>query len=392
MLDAALQEFLLNRLKSQDNPMLTDLQQALNEWLPKAAKTAKKLGKVTHPVKFSHPDAKNLSEIRAIVERRADGFLRTGNVAVDYDTIFDTAENMPVASFFALNLADGRSLLAHLEEDSDYVKQQLSIPSMPYAELRDGLLAIYELNASVKTSEKIKQVYFPVEEGYHLLSVLTPSGLVFKLKERLKAMQQVAKECREDKANDREFDEIYQLKMIGYGGTKPQNISLLNLKHAGTAYLLSAVPPSFDKARVARPSRNYFADIVRFKAHYKQFWALHNLYVSPIDNHAVKTAIADTVVEIFHEVIEKSWAIRQLEAGWSDNSPLKQSQKIWLDAKFAESRELEDEWLADVMADFVRWLVFAYKKTLGEDRAIALGKPEFLHYLQVLSDFQEDLR
>ncbi len=39
---------------------------------------------------------------------------------------------------------------------------------------------------SVKaTSERIKQVYFPVTDGYHLLSVLTPSGITFKLK-RLK--------------------------------------------------------------------------------------------------------------------------------------------------------------------------------------------------------------
>ena len=97
-------------------------------------------------------------------------------------------------------------------------------------------------------------------------------------------------------------------------------------------------------------------------------------------------------MEIFHDVIEKSWEIRQLDAGWSDNRPLKQSQKIWLDAKFAESREQDDQWLADVMADFVRWLMLAYKKTLGEDKAISFGKPEFLHYLQMLSDFHEDLR
>lgn len=95
---------------------------------------------------------------------------------------------------------------------------------------------------SVVTSSKIKQVYFPVwldDEDYHLLSILTPSGLLFEMRRRIDDIRfsEQTKTLRDLKRkgeySEVGFKEIYGLTTIGFGGTKPQNISVLNNQNAG---------------------------------------------------------------------------------------------------------------------------------------------------------------
>lgn len=43
---------------------------------------------------------------------------------------------------------------------------------------------------SIRTDHLVKQVYFPVSEAnYHLLSILTPSGLITRLKQSIDVMR-----------------------------------------------------------------------------------------------------------------------------------------------------------------------------------------------------------
>lgn len=210
-------------LKARQKPSLTDedqarLQQEANEkfapanWLPDAARRATQLTMVSHPGKFSHPSAKTSSVI-AQSSSSQDGFLRTGNVDSDHD-VFGNAAALDVHKFLSLTLADGQTVLAHLEQDSDLIKAQFKIPNASFAELQTGLLAIKQTSNKAKTSEKIKQIYFPVEDGYHLLSILTPSGLMFKLKERINIIRfsEAAKQARESRRNQQHneqgFDEL----------------------------------------------------------------------------------------------------------------------------------------------------------------------------------------
>ncbi len=369
----------------------------LANWLPDAAKRAGQLAMVTHPGKFSHPGAKTSSVI-ADAERKADGYLRTGNVAAEFD-VFGNAAALDVHKFLSLPLSDGQTVLAHLEQDTPLIQQQFNIPTA-FQELRQGLLSIKSGAAeTVKTSEKIKQVYFPVEDGYHLLSLLTPSGLMFKLKERINELRfsEAAKQARNDRRNqvhnEQGFDELYNLTVIGFGGTKPQNISVLNNQNGGTAYLLPSLPPTLELRAAQAPKTNFFLQSLYLKDYQDKFKALHKLFLDTVPNNIdVREGRDYWILQIVEQLMEKVWAIRELPAGWSETSVLPPAQKLWLDAANAQRRDSEDEWLDEIIVAVVSWLGIAYKKAVGEQKAIPIGDPESRAFRQLLTEHREVLR
>lgn len=369
----------------------------LANWLPDAAKRAGQLAMVSHPGKFSHPGAKTSSVIAA-AERKADGYLRTGNVCAEFD-VFGNAAALDVHKFLSLTLSDGQTVLAHLEQDSPLIKQQFDIPA-PFQALRQGLLSIKSGDTEKAiTSEKIKQVYFPVDDDYHLLSLLTPSGLMFKLKERINSLRfsEAAKQAREDRRNqthnEQGFAELYNLTVMGFGGTKPQNISVLNNQNGGTAYLLPSLPPFLELRAVQAPKTNFFAQSLYIKDYQDKFKALHKLFADTTPNNiAVREGRDYWILQIVEHVMEKVWAIRELPGGWSETSTLPASQKIWLDGTNAERRDSEDEWLDEIIATVVSWLGVAYKKAVGEQKAIAMGDAESRAFRRLLTEHWEMLR
>jgi CRISPR-associated protein Csy1 len=413
MLEPAIQNFLSERkatwLKDKLKAAKTEAEQqmvedkaaekfALDNWLPDAANRAAQLFLVTHPGKFTHPSAKT-SAVIATASAKPDGFLRTGNAYADFD-VFGNAAALDVFKFLSLTLSDGQTVLAHLEQDSQQIRAQFTLPATPFSQLQQGLLAI-KPNASgtAKTSEKIKQVYFPVDDGYHLLSLLTSSGLMFKLKERINELRfsDAAKQARNDRRNqihhEHGFNELYNLTVIGFGGTKPQNISVLNNQNGGTAYLLPTLPPFLELRAVQAPKANFFLQSLYLKDYQDKFKALHKLFTDTVPNNiAVRDGRDYWILQIVEQVMEKVWAIRELPGGWSDTSALPASQKIWLDAATAERRDAEDEWLDEIIVALVSWLGVAYKKVFGEQKAIAIGDAESKDFRQLLAEHREVLR
>ncbi len=340
----------------------------LENWLPDAAKRAGQLSLVSHPSKFTHPSAKT-SSIIFQGKCFTDGFLRSGNVDLELD-VFGNAAAMDVYKFLSLVLSDGKTVLTHLEENTDFIQQQFNFPSVPFEELRANFLAIKQDKFStVHTSGQIKQVYFPVADDYHLLSVLTPSGLMFKLKERLHAIRPT-KEIREAEKNnlfdEHGFDELRDLTIIGFGGTKPQNISVLNSKNYGEAYLLLSVPPSLKPRDIQPPTSDFFKNSIYPKL-YKASFNRFNYLVNPefkyvknnIDNRDERDEIICAVID---DVIVRAWAFRQLNVSWSDKTNLPHYQKVWLDNAFIEERENSDEWSEKIVDELARWFISSYEK------------------------------
>ncbi|MEY1089481.1 type I-F CRISPR-associated protein Csy1 [Morganella morganii] len=204
------------------------------QWLSDAAGRAKQLSLTTHPFAFTHPCARRnrygkAGAVLAAVKKKNDGFLRSGNVAVPPDAE-GNAPALEIYMFLMLKMQDGKTLLTHLCEESETAKKILG--SENYRELRAGFLQIFSGEEIPVTNSKIKQVFFPVPDkecnpDYHLLSVLTPSGLLFELYRRLGKSA------------------IFpgHLVVIHIGGSKPQNISALNMQNKGKACLLLSVPP-----------------------------------------------------------------------------------------------------------------------------------------------------
>jgi CRISPR-associated protein Csy1 len=273
---------------------------------------------------------------------------------------------------------------------------------MSFTEIEQGLLAIKkDGDKKAKTSNRVKQVYFPVDnEEYHLLSVLTPSGIMYNLKERIQLLHfsepaQAARAARKKgEYHEGKLSEVYDLSIIGYGGTKPQNISVLNNQHGGAAYLLPSVPPDLSPRRVQPPRIDFFTNSLWYKLFQDDFQKFHELLIADTNNVHVRRQRDYSIMAIIYHVVDRLWQIRSLEPGWSrsDNyQRLPRHQKIWLDQEYEEMRSNDPAWFDTVQGELARWFVSTYKKILGNN-ALVLGDDQLPHIRRIITECEGGLQ
>ena len=379
---------------------------SLEQWLPNAAKRAGQISMSTHPCTFSHPSARKnkngyVSSVLANIEYQTDGFLKTGNVAVATDALGNAAA-LDVYKFLTLNMQDGNSLLNHIQQDSELAKNLLTIKSESYENLKAGFLAMIESSSENITSSKIKQVYFPIKDNtddYHQLSLLSNSGMIYQLRSRLDKMRfsdevkALRDKKRKNEYSEQGYSEIYGLTIIGYGGTKPQNISVLNNQNGGKAHLLSSLPPSIEKRSIHFPKSNFFTESIKKYDYVDSFKALHKLFSTDHNNINIRDARDYYLQTVFDKLIETMWAVRAVSVAQyhQETSLLSEYQRIWLLQENAQQRENEDNWLDKLTAEISRWLVLSYEKVLSK-QAIKLGEEERLLFAKLVENNKESLR
>jgi CRISPR-associated protein Csy1 len=279
-------------------------------------------------------------------------------------------------------MQDGNTLLQHLQKESELAKQLLGFCAEPDA-VRQGFLDVLASNDEIVTSSKIKQVYFPVEEetgGYHLLSLLSHSGHLFELRNRLNELRfsEEVRSKRELKKNNQYaesgYQEIRNLTIIGYGGTKPQNISALNNKNAGKSYLLMSVPPDLSPRYTRLPTRNFFTDRLYANQMTELFQAFHRLVSVDYNNAPIRKGLDDLVQKYTDQLILKMWQVRQgfVEQTHARTAALPGYQKIWLLPEHEAERKHDSQWLDDLIREAARHFNACYKRVLGRS-ALTLG-------------------
>lgn len=427
MLDQAITEFfesqkaawLLENAKKLDGEALDQKKTEcdaifdISTWLTENAPKAASRAITTHPSKFSHPDTgvgktnvKKGTYVTPTIfkgEHRSDGLLRTGNVATeDVDSVGD-AGALKIEAFLKVKVnCDGRLLVDHLLEDSHIANALYDCAKIDKEWLRESLLAGVSkaTEDTVSTNSRIKQVYFPVDDDYHQLSVLTNSSLVFELRKRLDAMrfgdELKAKRDLKKKGefSEQSFSEIYGLTTIGYGGTKPQNISVLNNQNGGKAYLLASVPPNLTVRDVRFPKNNFFAESLN-SYHFKElFEYLHKVMSIPLggdmSRQKLLTARDNSIKALVLKVMDVVYTLRNVSAEqYREGSGLPAAQVVWLCAAKAEEREANDVWLAEIIHECTRWLNNTYAKVLG-DKKIPLGNEEFTEIKRLIEMWVAD--
>ncbi|WP_217516845.1 type I-F CRISPR-associated protein Csy1 [Vibrio metschnikovii] len=377
----------------------------LDNWLPDAAKRAGQISVASHPCTFSHPSARKnkngyVSSIIAKKKPRIDGFLRSGNVSVEPDALGNAAA-LDVYKFLSLEMSDQRSLLVHIEEQSELAKQLLDIPSCEYQALRNGFLKMVDSDQASVSSSKIKQVYFPIADGeYHLLSLLTHSGHLFELRKRLDALRfgDAVKEARECKKTNHfhpaGYQEIFGLTTIGFGGTKPQNISVLNNQNAGKAHLLASMPPELTPRDIRLPKTDFFKESFTAWQAKEVLEALHRLFQTDYNNINLRDGRDYRIQQYVDLVIEKMWQVRLFLEAYSGelSSALPLEQQIWLYPEFAEQRQHEDEWLDKLARHIARGFINHYSRSKVITNPVTLADHELLAIEKVVASNKENLR
>jgi CRISPR-associated protein Csy1 len=398
MLDPAIEAFFTERKLTKE------------DWLPKAAQIAGSRAFATHPSKFSHPDTgigkKNkqnqtyVSPVKCCAKKIADGFLRSGNAKTeeDMETLGDAAA-LKVDSFLKLRMADGNNLLEHIKFETDLARKLLDIQSETYDSLRKGFLEIIKPASEAVTSSKIKQVYIPVPGGYHQLSLLSNSGMIYEMKKRIDNMRfsEEVKEQREKRRKndycEKKFNELYDLTTIGYGGAHPNNISALNNQNGGKAHLLMSMPPTLQKRDIRFPRQNFFKESLRDYEYRDVFHALHKLFKTGYNNKRIREGRDYRIQSLADRIIDRMWAVRAVckEQYQSENSRLKPHQKIWLCEEFRQNREEEDVWLDRLCTEIVVWIIRTYERLVGKS-AYKLGEAERMYIHEIITGNREALR
>lgn len=377
----------------------------LANWLPDAAKRAGQISVASHPCTFSHPSARKnkngyVSSTIAKNKPRTDGFLRSGNVSVEPDALGNAAA-LDVYKFLSLEMSDQRSLLVHIEQESELARQLLDISSCEYQTLREGFLRMVDNDQASVSSSKIKQVYFPITDGeYHLLSLLTHSGHLFELRKRLDALRfgDAVKEARESKKNNEfhpaGYQEIFGLTTIGFGGTKPQNISVLNNQNAGKAHLLASMPPELKPRDIRLPKTDFFKESFTAWQAKEVLEALHRLFLTDYNNINLRDGRDYRIQQYVDLVIEKMWQMRLFLQDYSGelSSALPLEQKIWLYPEFAEQRQQEDEWLDKLTRHIARGLIKHYSRSKVIANPVTLADQELLAIEKVVASNKDNLR
>lgn len=385
---------------------------SLEIWLPNASRRAWQMAISTHPCTFSHPSARKnkndyVTSIIADTKQRDDGLLRSGNVEVSSDALGNAAA-LDVHKFLTLIMPDGKALIEHIKIESELSQSILKIKSKHYKALRKEFLEMIGSSSQESvTSSKIKQVYFPVEEDYHQLSILTNSGILYYLKKRVNAIRfgkdeedkeklKGLRSLRKDNTFSEEgFAEIYNLTTIGYGGTKPQNISVLNSQNGGQAHLLNSMPPELKRRTTNFPKKNFFNESMKLWQLKDIFQALHNIFKVPnYSNEAMRSARKYHYEQLVEKVIEQMWAVRLVskEQYYEKTSLLKSHQKIWLYMDDVEKREDDDAWLDKIVEELSAWILQSYTKSLGSLVIEINGTWEYLDIKDIVIKHKEALR
>lgn len=367
------------------------------EWLEHVLKYMDKCVLATHAGKFIHPSTDvSLYDVRVRAKDEPDGYVTTSQVVTPLD-IVTPANYLASAKLLLLELENGDTVYQNAKDDTVLLKEGIEGIGLPYAFVRERLFSV-KGECPHNSDDRLRQVYFPLgkEEAYHLLTVLPSSGIAISLTKRIQAMERLRREARDAKSGRYEapHQELYGLVPISYGGAKAQNISARNNETGGKAYLLPSMPPILEERSIRRPKRNFFRETLWRARFQVVFQELHKFLRLDRNNMEIRSRRETIIDRILDQVFTYVYALREVEAGWSDGTELPISQKLWLDAKYQEDRYRKDTWQKEISQMLARWIVHNCENLL-KDEKVLLGDAEFREIekrvLQVLRLDEEGL-
>lgn len=365
---------LLSEIKSETSKKIIELDEKYkpSQWInDAAAKASGVVLDVTHIAKLTHSSAK-ASNINANAHRSEliKPLLVTDNCAAKLpsDFAYSTAEYAPIAEFLQLDcegellgkvICRNASVLKPFAKDDDQLKQWQEQISLAFNEKR-------------KSSHILaKQVYFPVDENYHLLVPLVSSAMAQIINDRIRQTRKgdmPVRQARNAELFTKEIDVLFhKTAILKVTQTNHQNVSNLNGRRLGELILFPSLPPQW-KNQIKPPIaiNSIFTKQLGKQAR-ESFEKLQNLLLAIKFNKLTmnlqrKQHIAALIADIADMVFDRVAQIHGLKqhTGWSQESKLSAHQQYWLDPLRADedfqSARINIDWQADIGNDFSKWI------------------------------------
>lgn len=376
----------------------------VSTWLTDAATRASQINMVSHAPKYTHGDAKGSGVYFEKPNYNHHDTYLSSKMLLSFavDTVGNAAA-LDVAALLSLS-DNGQSLLDQLVKDEYSALSVFTNDEQQLADWATGFKA--SLQHKELSSHKLsKQLFFPLEQGgYHLISPLFASSFCQGVYDRISESRfsDDSKDKRKAKKDGKylagTLAEYRNSAVQTFGGTKPQNISLLNSRRGGRAYLLSCHPPVWrSQSRPPTSSKTAF-----WKMYERRVWGiLKSLrkFLEKIEHRDSTVVLREIrqryVDELVGELLQLAAEIQALPAspGWSIDSKLPLSEQLWLDSQrddesFVAAREAQD-WQEDIARSFSTWLNYH----LNRSQKLAFGDVEFSEWKDSLkSALKADLR
>lgn len=339
-------------------------------WLSDAAARAGQISLVTHAAKYTHGDSKSSSIYSEVSQ--SEGYLNSAvSGSLEIDAVGNAA-SLDVAKLLQTKV-EGNSLLICLKNKDYRALEAFAENEEQLAQWITGFSQA--LTTGNPTSHKLaKQIYFPVNEGYHLLSPLFATSMAQVLFQKIAGHRfgEEAKAIWQARQNGSwHIKPLIQFRHVAemhFGGANKQNISAFNNARGGRVWFLSAQPPIW--RRLEKPPTgldSFFRPGGEFNALVKTpLKMLTNLLLKSRDynNSLIRQARDCYIDEIIDTLFFCASKYQQEEwQGWTLQCPkLKPHQQLWLDPwrtknddAFRIQRE-QNEWQEHIAEDFASWL------------------------------------
>ncbi|MGB0467050.1 MAG: type I-F CRISPR-associated protein Csy1 [Pontibacterium sp.] len=345
------------------------------EWLAKRVGVASQLYLATHPNKFTHAstDTKTFSACFG-----GEGgyvmsdicLLNSQSVTTLSLDIDGNAAALDIGKFLFSRLGNKR-LIDFVDENDLSVLREFSNSESEVQAWYDDLKKIH-VKRPLSSHKLAKQLYFPVGEGeYHVLSPLYASSLYQAIHTRISDSRfsnsaKAARKAKREKHYSTHITTDYlNVAVQTFGGTKPQNISLLNSGRGGKAHLFSCQPPAWQSSKKPPSShRNGF-----WREYERRSWRVVRSLKAYLESVSQRTSTlarrdkrAEYIEELISLLLQYAAEIQSLSdhIGWSEHSKLSQAEQLWLDPyrqdeAFQNQREAKD-WQQEIANQFARWL------------------------------------
>ncbi|RKQ41017.1 type I-F CRISPR-associated protein Csy1 [Enterobacter sp. R1(2018)] len=347
-----------------------ELRYETRAWLTDAANRAGQISLVTHAAKYTHGDSKSSSIFSSATA--TDGYLSTATLAKPAADAVGNAAALDVAKLLQTEI-EGDSLLSCLQRGDRSALAELAENDEQLSQWVEGFSRA--LTTKQPTSHKLaKQIYFPVEDGYHLLNPLFSSSLAQALHERMVALRfseesKAIWAARKDgKWHAQPLVMFPNLAGMNFGGTKPQNISALNSSRGGRVWLLPSKAPFWENQKIPPLKMKTIFVQGPFDRSTRQIRGrLIHLLISTgnTKNYQIRQQRNRYIDELIDLLFNLAADIQREEwSGWTqdENCQLKPHQQLWLDPWRAQTDEVfraerdKDDWQDAVADDFALWL------------------------------------
>jgi len=344
-------------------------------WLTDAARRAGQVSMVTHAPKYTHSETRSTGVLlrpedkqRYTQSERYVDSLTLNELLVD---VVGNAAALDVARLLQLE-GSGSTLLDEVAAGDSPALKELATSNDQAQEWLKGFQAALQGKA-LTSGQLSKQLYFPAAANYHLISPLYASSLSHNLYKKLtdsfysehtKALRQARKG---EKFHPDDLLIYPNIAVQSFGGSNEQNVSLLNKRRFGRAFLLSSQPPQWEqKASVPAKGKQAFWNEYNQRA-WKTAKFLQR-YLEGIFKRTSTLERRDRRAELVDELVDTLLLCaaniqhQSDKRGWSAESELTLAEQLWLDphrSEFDEAFRAErekNEWQGEIARQFAAWL------------------------------------